>query len=102
MIDHQSEPGAWQEALRFPHSIRVLPDTRAPASPRAETDGAAFSRTAAPDFHETPAPLLSSPDNLGGTEAHSASSVASACGYPVSKYCAVKDGNGAFHGDTDA
>ncbi len=97
MIDAESEPGAWAEALRFPHSIRVLPDTRAPASPRAETDGAALPQTAAPDFHETPDPLLSSLDHPGGTEAQSASLVASARGYPVPQYCAVKVGNGAFH-----
>ena len=53
MIDNESEPGSWAEALRFPHSIRVLEDTRAPHthSQRAEPAGAAVPNPdAAPDF----------------------------------------------------
>ena len=51
MIDRDSPAGSWADALRYPHSIRILEDTRAftTHSPRAETSGAAvLNHDAAP------------------------------------------------------
>ena len=52
MIDDQSEPGSWAEALRFPHSIRVLPDTRAPTPTPLRAEPAGAADMVAPDFSE--------------------------------------------------
>jgi hypothetical protein len=99
-----SLPGSWAKALPYCQNITITeyPGDTHPFPLRAETDGAALPQTAAPDFHETPDPLLSSLDHPGGTEAQSASLVAAARGYPVPQYCAVKVGNGAFHGERNA
>ncbi|CAB5162532.1 hypothetical protein UFOVP152_34 [uncultured Caudovirales phage] len=43
IIDTQSEPGSWAEALRYPSSIRVL-ETLPPSEPGGQVTGAAVPR----------------------------------------------------------
>jgi hypothetical protein len=46
--------GSWADALRYPNSIRVLPDTRAPTPIPLRAEPAGAADMVAPDFSEQP------------------------------------------------
>lgn len=52
MIDHDSPAGSWSDALRYPHSIRILEEHPGDIDPLPSPVNCGAADMVAPDFSE--------------------------------------------------